>query len=695
MDDVAHTEPEAHDGSTDEGDAGEIESRALSSPTHSRLCIELIPSYDNLYVYGVGPRSLSGVRTSSFFEPPNHSQIIEAFSMRDYHAFEDLGWRLFDDWDSDETYQVMESGWTRVIFGDIPRRHFIHRIDGLAYKDAWHAQANHIFDCAKIPSKYSTYGFIDSLCYQLSLLEENAIPHGYLFLCPLKDLQDSFPSEFRYPACPAYWSLDPSGTERLGSEEAERLGFPSFTSWDDLVYAGIREFHEAKGFDPYSQDVAREFGYPLYEVRARETEVSGKIQNYNDEMRGGAFCEEIISHEPSVHDGTNGIQELLAPMSSKRNFDTEFVHVTSARSFQLAATGAFQGEEVTRCTLIVSATVIPHLRHCPYTISGEVPVHSQHAVQSNMRHRDSVAGTQLTCHCSTHKGQTGPYARKPPLAASLLMFVASNLQVVEQRAFNVLQPLPLGASPQSIGQKLIDIRLSLIPSAGSTCRVWVLHHNNLKVRLLLILCLLGSLASATTHMTFGALWLFGDEEFDSSGSPALNMVLPLLVTNIVATLMAYKMWQCRQQIKMQLDFPKSKKTKVEGILVILPESGVLYCLIWIPFLYMILANQGEETTSYKIVANMIPQLSVIYLVLLVSLDRTDFESTIISISTNADSDPIHFVSNTTGTGTATTGTLRMGVPIRLADASRSSDVNLAVVEETENGAAEPAIPFRG
>ncbi|KAJ7197712.1 hypothetical protein C8J57DRAFT_1029209, partial [Mycena rebaudengoi] len=67
-----------------------------------------------------------------------------------------------------------------------------------------------------------------------------------------------------------YWSLDPSGTERLGSEEAERLGFPSFTvrmSWDDLVYAGIREFHEAKGFDPYSQDVAREFGYPLYEVR--------------------------------------------------------------------------------------------------------------------------------------------------------------------------------------------------------------------------------------------------------------------------------------------------------------------------------------------------------------------------------------------------------------------------------------------
>ncbi|KAJ7231520.1 hypothetical protein C8J57DRAFT_1580734, partial [Mycena rebaudengoi] len=100
-------------------------------------------------------------------------------------------------------------------------------------------------------------------------------PHGYLFLCPLQDLQGNSPSEFRYPACPAYWSLDPSGARRLGSEEAERLGFPSFTlrmtvrttSWDDIVYAGIREFHQAKGFDPYSQDVARELGYPLFKIR--------------------------------------------------------------------------------------------------------------------------------------------------------------------------------------------------------------------------------------------------------------------------------------------------------------------------------------------------------------------------------------------------------------------------------------------
>ncbi|KAJ7211428.1 hypothetical protein C8J57DRAFT_1399872 [Mycena rebaudengoi] len=109
-------------------------------------------------------------------------------------------------------------------------------------------------------------------------------------------------------------------------------------------------------------------------------------------------------------------------------------------------------------------------------------------------------------------------------------------------------------------------------------RAWVLYHNNLKVRLVLILCLLGSSAGATPHMTFGALWLFGDEKLDPSGSHALIVVLPLLVINIVATsLMAYKMWQYRQQIKVRLDLPKNKKTKVECI----TESGIIHCLIWV------------------------------------------------------------------------------------------------------------------
>ncbi|KAJ7278629.1 hypothetical protein C8J57DRAFT_1221474 [Mycena rebaudengoi] len=183
--------------------------------------------------------------------------------------FEDLGWVFLG-----LPSQVLHSGWTRVISSDIRHRKFTRYFSGPADHEAWLAQANCIIDRAKIPSRCSDYGLINCVHYRLRLSDED-IPCGYLFLCPLQDLQGNSPSEFRYPACPAYWSLDPSGAQRLGSEEAERLGFPSFTlrmivrttSWDDLVYTGIREFHQAKGFDPYSQDVARELGYPLFKIR--------------------------------------------------------------------------------------------------------------------------------------------------------------------------------------------------------------------------------------------------------------------------------------------------------------------------------------------------------------------------------------------------------------------------------------------
>ena len=98
-------------------------------------------------------------------------------------------------------------------------------------------------------------------------------PTGYLFLYPKEDFQTGS-SSFRWPECPAYWSLNPSGVEHLSMEDATALGFPSISlftnvygkSWDASVYAGLRQFHEAKGFDPDTQDLARHLGHLLYEL---------------------------------------------------------------------------------------------------------------------------------------------------------------------------------------------------------------------------------------------------------------------------------------------------------------------------------------------------------------------------------------------------------------------------------------------
>jgi hypothetical protein len=98
-------------------------------------------------------------------------------------------------------------------------------------------------------------------------------PAGFLFLCPQKHFKTG-PSSYRWPDSPAYWSLNPSGRDRLTLEEATRLGFPTFQctaqvvghSWDASVYEGLRKFHRAKGFDPDTQDLARHLGHLLYEL---------------------------------------------------------------------------------------------------------------------------------------------------------------------------------------------------------------------------------------------------------------------------------------------------------------------------------------------------------------------------------------------------------------------------------------------
>jgi hypothetical protein len=90
----------------------------------------------------------------------------------------------------------------------------------------------------------------------------------------LAELQAEDPTCFRVPDRPAYWSLDPSGIDRLSVEAAENLGFPAIElqikvsgkSWDASVYGGIRQFHQYKGFDTYSQQVALEMGYPPVQV---------------------------------------------------------------------------------------------------------------------------------------------------------------------------------------------------------------------------------------------------------------------------------------------------------------------------------------------------------------------------------------------------------------------------------------------
>ncbi|KAJ7041853.1 hypothetical protein C8F04DRAFT_131485 [Mycena alexandri] len=177
---------------------------------------------------------------------------------------------------------VMGNGWTRYsglsCNEDRDNSDFVFCTFWLPMKcrpsDTWLSQANHVFARLNITSNFEDYLVAENLHFTIETRPTTTTPPlGYLFLCPVKDLQIGS-SAFKWPACPAYWSLDPSGLERLSTEEATRLGFPSIHlttmvvgySWDTRVYAGLRRFHRAKGFEPDTQAVARHLGCPLYKL---------------------------------------------------------------------------------------------------------------------------------------------------------------------------------------------------------------------------------------------------------------------------------------------------------------------------------------------------------------------------------------------------------------------------------------------
>ncbi|KAJ7803167.1 hypothetical protein B0H13DRAFT_2494643 [Mycena leptocephala] len=183
--------------------------------------------------------------------------------------------------------KTLVNGWTRYSACDVSGLK-LYSLTFFWYVHQWLSQANHVFSRLRITSNYDGYAFVDRVDFRLEILTTSRNPpDGYLFVCPQGDLQ-SQPGSFIWPDCPAYWSLDPAGVERLTAEKAGKLGFPAIElktelyghSWDASVYAGLRKFHQAKGFDPDSQDIALHLDERLYRL---SSEVETPFAHVDDE----------------------------------------------------------------------------------------------------------------------------------------------------------------------------------------------------------------------------------------------------------------------------------------------------------------------------------------------------------------------------------------------------------------------------
>ncbi|KAF8203561.1 hypothetical protein K438DRAFT_1820434 [Mycena galopus ATCC 62051] len=198
----------------------------------------------------------------------------------------------------------MGNGWTRYRACDIGKCTLrLHLWYG--NPECWLSQANHVFNRHQISENFQDYAVVDDIAFEIYLAGEcHSI--GYLFVAPVKDFETG-PSSFRWPDYPIFWSLDSSGSERLSTGEATNLGFPALQLntrirgkfWDADIYAGLRQFHRGKGFNPISEEVAQHVGDQLYSI-SRVTDLpvgqedeEGPISMYAEDKQ----LEPFASHE--------------------------------------------------------------------------------------------------------------------------------------------------------------------------------------------------------------------------------------------------------------------------------------------------------------------------------------------------------------------------------------------------------------
>ncbi|KAJ7642069.1 hypothetical protein FB45DRAFT_365149 [Roridomyces roridus] len=211
-----------------------------------------------------------------------------------------------DGWICDSlTYHVMPNGWTRIHYSEYTEdeeldpeapftitckfylRQWTHlRNWWLSQYNCVHESLQHAtvpsqdplrvtvvtgvhFECLLIPRQQ------DGLTLQGTFMTNAPQDEAYLFLFApqTRELDDvrviieNPPDTEKY-----YWASDPDGLHVLAQDIVEDMGLPTVEF--DLNLIGYRQdrsllhdLHVAKGFDPATQDLAEEMGYPLVDVR--------------------------------------------------------------------------------------------------------------------------------------------------------------------------------------------------------------------------------------------------------------------------------------------------------------------------------------------------------------------------------------------------------------------------------------------
>ncbi|KAJ7595459.1 hypothetical protein C8J56DRAFT_922354 [Mycena floridula] len=106
-----------------------------------------------------------------------------------------------------------------------------------------------------------------------------------------------------------------------------------------------------------------------------------------------------------------------------------------------------------------------------------------------------------------------------------------------------------------------------------------------RIQSILILCFLGSFVGVFIDFTFSTLQTLGKTGIPHSGPMSLILSLPMLLTNVLTTfLVTLKVWNIAGKSSA---ISILASMRVEKVLLLLVESGTIYCLVWVCIPYFL------------------------------------------------------------------------------------------------------------
>ncbi|KAJ6606005.1 hypothetical protein DFH09DRAFT_63 [Mycena vulgaris] len=196
----------------------------------------------------------------------------------------------------------------------------------------------------------------------------------------------------------------------------------------------------------------------------------------------------------------------------------------------------------------------------------------------------------ISSYTMIRKGLRGQRARQALLTIILTMLLAATAHLALYLAYILLRLPTLAAEyvdptvtlrRLSISQTWLRRLTYFLSDIIVVWRAWVIWQNNRLVHAGLAICLIATGATSLTVAVFNFKSQFHGVHYDRY---TLNFLgtFGLLVTNFAVTvLIGYKVWYYRRNVKKYINRTGDGHTKVEGVLILLMESGLFYCIFWI------------------------------------------------------------------------------------------------------------------